>query len=83
MDDDEALQPEFSVYEFYPDEQYTVVKQFVPFREAILAARDCTRKPAVRLGVIRRVIITDGGDCCVFEWKYGEGVTFPPDTGLE
>ena len=28
---------------------------------------------------LERVIITDTGDSCVFEWKLGEGVTFPPE----
>jgi hypothetical protein len=26
-----------------------------------------------------RVIITDSSDCIVREWKYGQGVTFPPE----
>jgi hypothetical protein len=29
--------------------------------------------------MVERVIITDGGDDCCFEWKRGEGVTFPPE----
>lgn len=28
--------------------------------------------------MVRRVIITDGDDFTVFEWKFGEGVTYPP-----
>jgi len=28
--------------------------------------------------MVKRVIITDGGDCINFEWKKGEGIVFPP-----
>jgi hypothetical protein len=28
-------------------------------------------------GIIRRIIITDEDDFTVFEWRYGEGVTYP------
>jgi hypothetical protein len=29
------------------------------------------------MGITKRVIITDGGDNIVFQWKAGEGVTYP------
>jgi hypothetical protein len=29
------------------------------------------------MGITERVIITDGGDSTVFEWKKDEGVVFP------
>lgn len=70
--------PEFSVYEFYPDETYTLVKAFVSAEEAVRTAKACTQKPAVMLGVIRKVMITDGGDACVFEWRADVGVVYPP-----
>jgi hypothetical protein len=25
----------------------------------------------------KRVIITDGGDYCVFEWQFGKGIVWP------
>jgi hypothetical protein len=31
-----------------------------------------------RMGFTKRVTITDMGDCVCFEWKQGEGITFPP-----
>lgn len=68
---------EFSVFEFYPDGSYSRVRHFVSAREAVEAAKRVTEKPAVQLSIITRVIITDGDDACVFEWKHGKGVTFP------
>lgn len=81
MSDD---QPEFSVAQFYSDKAgplsgtHEYVRRYVTAEEAILAARHYTDNVACRMGIIDRVIITDGGDFCVFEWKHGKGVTFPP-----
>jgi hypothetical protein len=68
---------EFSVVQFFPDGTYEYVKRLVGAEEAVRTAKDYSTRPAVLLGVIERIIITDGGDCTVFEWKAGEGVTFP------
>lgn len=74
----EEDRPEFSVYEFFPDgTHHGAVARGLPLWEAVKLAKRCTEKPAVALGVIVRVIITDGGDLCVFEWKAGEGITYP------
>lgn len=81
---DEEYQGEFSVYQFFPDEpgeipdsNYERVKQFVGGDEAGKCAEFLCTNVAARMGLTRRVIITDGGDCINFEWKYGEGMTFP------
>jgi hypothetical protein len=68
---------EFSVCQFFEDGSYEVVKQYVGAEEAVKAARHYTDNVAVKMGITKRVIITDGGDCIVFEWKAGEGVTYP------
>jgi len=68
---------EFSVVQFFPDGTYEYVRRFVTAEEAINVAKSYTTRPAAKIGVIQRVIITDGGDCTVFEWKYGEGIVFP------
>ena len=72
---------EFSVVQFFPDGQYEYLKRFVSVEEAMTTAHSYTqpKRPAVLMGVIDRVIITDGRDCICFEWKNGEGVTFPPE----
>lgn len=66
---------EFSVYQFFDDGMQEKVREFVSAENAVAAAHHYCNGPA-RIGVTRRVIITDGGDCIVFEWKHGEGVTF-------
>ena len=68
---------EFSVYQFFVDGSYERVRSFVSAENAVKAAMHYTNNVAVKMGVTVRVIITDGGDCTVFEWKKGEGVVFP------
>lgn len=67
----------FSVYQFFPNGMCDCVAQNLDARTAVETAKSYTERPAVRIGVIARVIITDADDFCVFEWKNGEGVTFP------
>lgn len=46
--------------------------------QAVSAVKRLTAGPASILGIVHRVIITDGGDCTTLEWKIGEGFTYPP-----
>lgn len=69
---------EFSVYQFFPDETWERVREGVSAEEAAKAAVHYCTSIGARLGTTRRVIITDGGDFTNFEWKFGEGVTYPP-----
>lgn len=68
---------EFSVCQFFDDETYEYVRRFVSPEEAMEAVLHYTTSVAAALGMVQRVIITDGLDNCVFEWKKGEGVTWP------
>lgn len=70
---------DFSVYQFFPDGSYECVRRWVPGEEAAKAAMTYTTNVAARAGITRRVIITDGDDFTNFEWKFGEGITYPPD----
>jgi hypothetical protein len=70
---------EFSVCQFFKNGAYEYVRRGVGSEEAVKAAHLYTHNVAVKLGMIERVIITDGDDYCCFEWKRGEGVTFPPE----
>lgn len=70
---------EFSVYQFFMDESYEEVLRFVAVEEAVNTARALTLSVGGRIGTTRRVIITDGGDFTVFEWKFGEGVVWPKE----
>lgn len=68
---------EFSVCQFFEDDSYEYVRRFVGAAEAVTAARHYTDNVAAKMGLTKRVIITDGGDCVVFEWLAGKGVTYP------
>jgi len=56
---------------------------FVEAEAAVRAAKAITDLPTARAGMVQRVIITDGGDCTVFEWRHGAGVTWPPQSSRE
>lgn len=75
-----STQPEekFNVFQFFKDDSQEQVRQFVSAEEAVKAAQHYTTCVTARLGITARVIITDMMDNCCFEWKYGEGVVFPP-----
>jgi hypothetical protein len=45
--------------------------------QAVNAAHRLCTGPATILGIVARVIITDGGDFTNFEWKKDEGITYP------
>ena len=70
-------QGEFSVCQFFADDSYEYVRCGVSAEEAVKAAEHYCNNVASRVGITRRVIITDGGDCINFEWIFGEGVVFP------
>lgn len=67
----------FSVVQFFPNDSYEYVRQHVSVEEAMKAFQHYTTCVGARLGTTRRVIITDSGDCCVAEWKFGEGIVWP------
>lgn len=67
----------FSVYQFFPDGQYEKVREHVNIKQAMDAARHYCTCVAARIGTTVEVIICDGEDLRIFEWKFGQGVTFP------
>lgn len=71
------MENEFSVYQFFEDDSYECYKRWVSNAEAVKAAIFLSTNVASKIGTTKRVIITDGGDHCVWEWKFGEGIVFP------
>jgi hypothetical protein len=69
---------QFSVCQFFTDGRYEYVRRYVGAEEAVKAAAHYTGNVAAKLGVVVRVIITDGGDGIAFEWLKDKGVVFPP-----
>jgi hypothetical protein len=75
-DDDER----FDVWQFLSNGLHEKVRGGVSAEEAVKAAGHYAHNVAAQvLGIVERVIITDADDYCAFEWKKGEGVTFPPE----
>jgi hypothetical protein len=69
---------EFSVCQFFVDGSFEYVRSFVGAEDAVQAARHYCTSVGAQLGTTVRVIITDADDFTNFEWKFGEGIVFPP-----
>lgn len=70
---------EFSVCQFFMDGSYEYVRRFVSMEEAVEAVKHYCTSVGARMGLVTRVIITDGGDCINFEWTKEKGVIFPTE----
>lgn len=70
---------EFSVCQFFDTDnnRYEYMRRYVSAEEAALAFKHYTTCVAARMGMTKRVIITDGDDCTCMEWIYKKGITFP------
>ena len=68
----------FSVAAFYKNGTHEYTAKAVSVEPAVTEAKRLTMLPEATTGETVRVIITDSDDCTVFEWKYGEGVVWPP-----
>jgi hypothetical protein len=67
---------EFSVCQFFEDGSSEHVRRNVDAEEAVKAAHHYCHSVGARMGMTKRVIITDSGDYVNFEWQFGKGVTF-------
>jgi len=72
------IEGEFSVCQFFEDGTYEYVRRFVTAEKAMEAFNHYTLGVGAQLGITKRVIITDGGDCINAEWEHGKGLTDPP-----
>ncbi len=70
---------EFSVYQWFVDGQREDVLRFVSMEEAVQTATNLARSVGAKIGTTARVIITDGGDCCCWEWLREDGIVFPQE----
>ena len=70
---------QYSVFVFLPDGHFPI-ERYTSLKRAMRVARVAIGAGLIIDGVARaeRVIVTDGGDHTVFEWKRDEGVTWPP-----
>ena len=68
----------FNVCQFFTDGSHEYVRKNVPRAEALAAVAHYTDNVASRMGLTKRVIVTDNTDSICLEWKYGKGIVFPP-----
>ena len=71
------MQGEFSVTQFFDDKIYEIVRRHVDAEEAMQAFVFYTSNVTASVGLTKKVIITDGGDCINAEWQYGKGLVYP------
>ena len=62
---------EFSVYWWDAQGEHHEELRFVGPEQALKAVKRLTTGPGAQVGIVKRVIITDGGDFCNYEWKEG------------
>jgi hypothetical protein len=70
---------EFSVYQWFVNGDREDVLRFVDDEQAVRTATNLASSVGARLGTTVRVMITDGMDYCVWEWKFDEGIVFPTE----
>jgi hypothetical protein len=68
---------EYSVVQFFVSGEYEYTRRWVGLEEACQAAKHYSSSVAARTGIVRKVIITDGGDCTNLVWEFGKGLTYP------
>lgn len=66
----------FVVWQCSADDWRVKAAEGLPAKLAVGYARWMTQTQEARCGEIQRIIITDEANHTVFEWKFGEGVTF-------
>jgi hypothetical protein len=67
----------YSVCQFFEDGSYEYVRKHVDVQQAVDAFAHYTNNVASRMGITKRVIITDSGDCIVVEWQHEKGLVWP------
>ena len=70
---------QFAVVTFFEDGKRRYVRRFVSAQEASRAFKHCIHNVEARFGIQMRVVITDRYDCILREWRFGQGITFPPE----
>lgn len=68
---------EFNVVQWFPSGEYEYVRRNVDHVTASLVAKHYCTCVGAKIGTTVKVMITDGGDICVFEWERDKGVVYP------
>lgn len=73
----------FNVVQYFENDSYEYVRRNVTAEEAGEAFTHYTSSVAVKLGIVKKVVITDQGDEINAEWVYGKGLVFPTKEMIE
>lgn len=73
---------QFFTEEHEPRQQYEKIRSHVTVDKAAEVFNFYTTNVAAKTGITKRVIITDGDDYIVLEWRYGKGIVFGLDEPL-
>jgi hypothetical protein len=69
----------YDVWQYLPEDWHDKVGDDLSAEEAVRLAMSYTTRPAAKIGIIRKVhIVCRQDDTVAWEWKFGEGQTFPP-----
>jgi len=72
----------FTVWQVSSDDSQVIAAEGLPAKIAVDYAHWLMQTQEARDGEIQRITITNEGNYTVFEWKFGEGLTFQiPDIG--
>jgi hypothetical protein len=69
----------FSVLQFFADGSGERVLDHTAPNAGMSQARQCSTSVGAQVGTTTRVVVVEDGDAIVLEWKFGEGITFPPE----
>lgn len=70
--------PQFSVAQFFADGTHEYVGRWLDAKAACTMAVRYATSVGAKIGTTRQVIITDSLDFTVWDWRFGEGMVFPP-----
>ena len=68
----------YKVWAFFADDTHYLIADELDAEAAVRMAKRHTETVGARLGTTKRVIIEDYDGHTSFEWRFGEGVTYPP-----
>src|SRR5687767_9320416 len=68
----------YSVYQEFVDGVGEQTRHGVSYKEALRTAIQRSTSETAKAGITQRVLITEEGKHCVFEWTLTEGLTWPP-----
>jgi hypothetical protein len=72
---------QFSVFWMDPDGNVHKEREWVGAKEAVQFAHNMTTRPAARIGIIKRIIITDADDFTCFMWEDGK-IIYPKEADI-